>query len=229
GERFNAQARAFQSWIHNYITFENLSVVQTPPFGGIDQVNLKYVNTNLATLTGTELLANYRWTDMLTPFANMQYVAGEDQTRNGHFATQQATAFSPSQRVPGQPRGFFSGVSGPAKEPLPQIIPLQSRIGIQLHQAGLSPSWTVEFSARMVGPQNRVAASLLEQPTAGFAVGDIRAYWQPTPLWMILGGIENFTDRNYREHLDFRHQPNSLGLSMFQPGINTYVALQRTY
>ena len=153
GERFNAQARAFQSWIHNYITFENLSTVQTPPFGGIDQVNLKYVNTNLATLTGTELLANYRWTDMLTPFANMQYVAGEDQTRNGHFATQQATAFSPSQRVPGQPRGFFSGVSGPPKEPLPQIIPLQSRIGIQLHQAGLSPSWTVEFSARMVGPQ----------------------------------------------------------------------------
>jgi outer membrane receptor protein involved in Fe transport len=70
---------------------------------------------------------------------------------------------------------------------------------------------------------------LLEQPTAGFAVGDIRAYWQPTDYWTILAGIENFTDRNYREHLDFRPQPGGIGLAVFQPGMNSYVGVQRTY
>jgi outer membrane receptor protein involved in Fe transport len=228
-ERLLAQVRGFQSWIHDYITFENMAVIPGPPRGGIEQINLKYVNTDLATLTGTELLTSYRWTDMLTPFANMQYVAGEDQTRNGHFATREATKTLPSLRVSGLPRGFFSGVQGAAKEPLPQIIPLQSRLGLQIHEAGLNPRWTLEIAARLVGPQNRVAVSLLEQPTAGFVVGDIRAYWQPTMLWTILAGIENFTDRNYREHLDFRHQPKAPGLNMFQPGINAYVGIQRTF
>ncbi len=234
GERFNAQARAFQTWINDYITFENIGIVRAPPDGQVEQVNLKYVNTDLATLAGTEFLADYRWTDMLTPFGNVQYVIGQDQTRNGNFATRAARLTGPnivipSFRDPNQPRGFFSNVPGAAKEPLPQIVPLQSRLGIRLHQAGFNPRWMVEFSARLVGPQNRVAVSLLEQPTAGFAVGDIRAYWRPTDDWTILAGIENFTDRNYREHLDFRHQPNSPGLSMFQPGLNSYVGLQRIY
>jgi iron complex outermembrane receptor protein len=231
GERFNAQARAFQAWINDYITFENIGTVRAPPNGAVEQVNLKYVNTDLATLAGTEFLANYRLTDMFTPFANLQYVVGEDQTRNGNFATRAATQNAPSVRVPNQPRGFFSksNVPATAKEPLPQIIPLQSRVGVRFHEASVNPRWTVELAARMVGPQDRVARSLLEQPTAGFAVGDIRAYWQPTDFWTILAGIENFTDRNYREHLDFRPQPGAAGLSVFQPGLNSYFGVQRTY
>jgi iron complex outermembrane receptor protein len=229
GERFKAQLRGFQSWVHNYITFENIGIVQTPPFFAVQQVNLKYVNTDLATLKGVEMLGSYQLTDMLTPFANLQYVRGQDETRNGRFATLPPDKINSSERVYGQPRGIFSGVPGAAKEPLPQIIPLQSRIGIRLHEASFNPRWTVEIAARLVGPQNRVARSLLEQPTAGFAVGDLRAYWQPNNLWTILAGIENFTDRNYREHLDFRHQPGAVGLNMFQPGLNAYTGVQRVY
>ena len=229
GERFNAQARAFQAWINDYITFENIGIVQAPPFGQVEQVNLKYVNTDLATLAGFELLADYRSTDMLTPFANLQYVRGQDQTRNGDFATFPANANTPSTRVFDQPRGFFSGVTGAKKEPLPQIIPLQSRIGIRIHAPEIDPRWAVEISARLVGPQNRVAVSLLEQPTPGFGVGDIRAYWRPTEFWTFTGGVENFTDRNYQEHLDFRPQPGGIGLPVFQPGISGYLGVQRTY
>jgi outer membrane receptor protein involved in Fe transport len=232
GERFNAQVRGFQAWIDDYITFERIGVTQGIPNAQvIEQVRLKYVNTDLATLTGTELLAEYRWTDMLTPFANLQYVRGQDQTRNGRFATRPAGPGVPSDREYGKPRGANNGFGfvGAAKEPLPQIVPLQSRMGIRLHESSVNPRWTVEFAARLVGPQNRVAVSLLEQPSAGFATGDIRAYWQPTDYWTIFVGIENFTDRNYREHLDFRPEPGGLGLPMFQPGISYYLGLQRTY
>jgi iron complex outermembrane recepter protein len=229
GERFNFQARAFQAWINDYITFENIGIKQAPPFGQVEQVNLKYVNTDLATLAGFEALADYRWTDMLTPFANLQYVRGQDETRSGDFATFPGNSQTPSTRVFDQPRGFFSGVSGTRKEPLPQIIPLQSRMGLRIHEWGMNPRWAVEISARLVGPQNRVAASLLEQPTPGFGVGDIRAYWRPSDAWTLTGGVENFTNRNYQEHLDFRPQPNGFGLPVLQPGISGYLGVQRTY
>jgi iron complex outermembrane receptor protein len=237
GDRFNAQVRGFQSWIHDYITFENIGVLNNPATNAVEQINLKYVNTDLATLSGVEFLGTYEWTDMLTPFANLQYVRGQDQTRNGDFATSQAApgpnnTVIPSERHPGLPRGSFDSepnVAGAAKEPLPQIVPLQSRIGLRFHDSGPTPRWMIEISTRLVGPQNRVAVSLLEQPTAGFALGDIRAWWRPTDVWTVLGGIENFTDRNYREHLDFRPQPGAVGLAMFQPGITAYFGLQRVF
>jgi outer membrane receptor protein involved in Fe transport len=62
----------------------------------------------------------------------------------------------------------------------------------------------VEFAARVVGAQQRVAASLLERPTPGFTVWDVRGYWRATPHLLTVAGIENFTDRQYREHLDFQ-------------------------
>lgn len=230
-DRWRGTARAFHAWVHDYITFENIGIIRAPPFGQVEQVNLKYVNTQLATFAGAEFLGEYQLTETLTPFANLQYVRGQDQTRNGQFATRPAGSGAPSERFYGLPRGAFGGLvpPGAAQEPLPQIVPLQSRLGVRLHPAGDDLRWTIEIAARLVGPQNRVATSLLEQPTPGFGVGDIRAYWQPNETWTLLGGVENFTNRNYREHLDFRPQPNAVGLAVFQPGINFYLGVQRVF
>jgi outer membrane receptor protein involved in Fe transport len=78
----------------------------------------------------------------------------------------------------------------------------------------------------VVDDQDRIAASLLETPTAGFAVFDLRGYWQLTERLLVIAGVENLTDRNYREHLDYRTQS---GLSMFQPGVNFYFGSELTY
>jgi iron complex outermembrane receptor protein len=225
GDRFNGQIRGFYSWINDYITFENLKVVVNPMT--VEQVQLKYVNTQLATLAGIEYYGTYELTDWITGFANVRYVEGEDQTRNGTFATQQAINGQASRRVYGLPRGSFSHVPGAAKEPLPQIVPLDSRVGLRWHDASSSPWWLIELSARMVGPQNRIATSLEELPSAGFAVGDLRAYLRPSSAWTLQAGVENFTNRNYREHLDFRSRTTIA--SMFQPGISGYVGAQLTY
>jgi iron complex outermembrane recepter protein len=224
--RFRGRIGGFHSWVWDYITFENMGIVRGPPAGQVEQVQLKYVNTDLATFVGGELSGEYDWSDWLMPFANLSYVDGRDRTRNGTFATSQAEPGQPSQRWPGLPRGAFSGISGGEQEPLPGISPLESRLGFRLHQCGASPRWSVELSARLANRQDRVATSLLESTTPGFTVWDLRSYWRATDRWLLIAGVENFTDRNYREHLDFRSQS---GIQMYQPGINFYFGSEVTY
>ncbi len=225
GGRLRCGASGFHSWIRDYITFEN---TQVDPMG--TQVNLQFVNTDLATLAGAELYAEGDLNDWLTPFATMQYVEGRDQTRDSTFATDRArekpTGPVPKTKVAGLPRGDFSGIVGGSEEPLPGISPLTCRAGIRLHESSAEPTWFIELAARMVDQQDRVAKSLLESPTPGFTVWDIRAAWQPSDRFTLVFGIENFTDRTYREHLDYR-SPD--GFQVFQPGISFYVGSEVLY
>lgn len=225
-DRFRAGANAFYAWVHDYVTFEAMSVFRGPPNGQIEQENLKYVNTDLATLTGAELIAEYDWKPQWTPFATLSYIEGRDQTRNGEFATEEANGDQASRRVYGLPRGFFSGIPGAPAEPLPSIVPLESRLGLRYHQAAPQPRWELEFTARVVAAQNRVATSLLEQTTPGFTTYDLRGRWQARDQLLLLAGVENFTNKQYREHLDFR---SPSGRSVYQPGISFYSGVELTY
>jgi iron complex outermembrane recepter protein len=224
--RFRGGVFGFCALMHDYITFENMRIVRGPPSGNVVQENLKYVNTDLATLVGSELYSEYDCTDWLTPYATLSCVQGEDLTRNGDFATKQASPGSPSVRVYGLPRGYFSGVTGAASEPLPQLIPLESRLGVRIHDRGKSQRWEVELGPRIVAPQYRVATSLLESPTAGFAVWNIRGAWHPNKHWTYIAGVDNFLNRNYQEHLDFR---SADGYVMLQPGISAYFGTDARY
>jgi outer membrane receptor protein involved in Fe transport len=216
---------AFHGWAYDYITFENMHVVYAPPDGLPEQVNLKYVNTKLATLAGVEFLSECDLYDWLVPFATLKYVQGTDRTRNGTFATEQATSTDPSQQVPGMVRGEFSGITAGNKEPLPSILPLESRLGVRLVDP-VAAAYGLELYARVVDNQNRVAASLLETPTPGFTVWDVRTFVRPMDNLLLVSGVENFTDKNYREHLDFR-SPN--GRQVLQPGVNFYFGSELTY
>ncbi len=210
----------YQAWIQDYITFELFGQ------GLFNQRQLKYVNTDLATLTGFEGYLERDLNRWVTLFGTLAYVEGRDRTRNGSFATQQADGGNPSIRDPNQVRGFYGGVGGGASEPLPSIVPIESKLGIRLHDAQAKPDWSMEFLARLVGSQNRVATSLLETPTTGFVVFDFRSQWQLTERWQANLGVENLGNRFYREHLDFR-SPNSPGV--FQPGINFYLGSSLVY
>lgn len=223
--RLRAGAHGFFVWANDYITFENMGVFYGPPEGDVIQENLKYVNTELATFIGAEGYVDYDWNSWLTPFATLKYVAGEDWTRNGRFATQAAAPGQPSERVYGLPRGYFSGIDGADSEPLPGILPLEGRLGLRFHPPGPKPAWNVEVSARVVDAQTRVATSLLETPTPGFTVFDLRSSWAPSDRLLLLAGVENFTDVNYREHLDFR----SPTYVLYQPGITFYGGAKLRY
>jgi outer membrane receptor protein involved in Fe transport len=225
-DRFRAGVNGFYGWINDYITYENIGVYRGPPANQVEQVILKYVNTDLATLAGFEFYTEYDANRWLTPFATLKYIEGRDLTRNGDFATRRASPGQPSQQVPGLARGFYSGVGGPSAEPLPSILPLESRLGLRLHQACPEPSWGLEFSARFVADQNRIATSLMETRTPGFTLFDLRGFWRASDHLLCIAGVENFSDRNYREHLDFRSEN---GISLLQPGINFYFGSELTY
>ena len=121
---------------------------------------------------------------------------------------------------------MLPGGPGGEKEPLPSILPLESRLGVRLVNPSDAAAWGVELYARVVDDQERVAASLLETPTPGFTVWDVRVYARPTEGLLLVGGVENFTDKNYREHLDFRSQN---GRQVLQPGVNFYLGSELTY
>ena len=225
-KRLRTGINGYCALVQDYITFENIGVVYGPPAGNAEQIQLKYVNTDLAVLAGFEFYSEYDLTDWLTPFATLRFVDGRDLTRNGKFATRPAGAGSASERVDGLPRGAFSGVAGASSEPLPGIYPLDSRLGLRLSPICVHRDWGVELSVRIVGDQNRVATSLLEQPTPGFSAWDLRTYWRPTERLLVLAGVENFTDRQYQEHLDFR---SPSGISVYQPGINFYCGSELKY
>lgn len=226
-DRFSASGNFFHAWVHDRITFESLSV-RPGPFGQVEQANLKYVNTERATLFGFEGEAEWKFLENATLFGQLQYVEGTDRTRNGNFATRQAQAgpLTPSVQIAGLPRGAFSGITGGSEESLPGIPPLESRLGIRFASAVGDAPVSLEIAARIVDDQDQVASSLLETATPGFTVFDARGFLQLNNAVSVIAGIENFTDRNYREHFDFR---SPAGQSVRQPGMNFYFGTEMVY
>lgn len=225
-ETVRAGVRSFCGVAWDYITYEALSVRAGPPFGAIEQINLKYVNTDLATLAGVEAYLEANRDSWISPFATLKYTDGRDQKRRGEFATTEGMSGAASMQVDGLPRGAFSGIAGADAEPLPGIPPLESRIGIRLSDGTDASAWEVEISARLVDSQDRVASSLLESPTPRFTTFDLRGQWRPRDQVQFVAGVENLTDRTYREHFDLQTQN---GISVFQPGVNFYFGTQLTY
>lgn len=223
GQNLKAGFRAFYGWGLDYITFENTNVVQGPPNGDVQQISLRYVNTDLATFVGGEAFAELFPQSRFTPFATVRGTDGRDRTRNGGFATTNGTGGSPSEKIMGLPRGFFSGVVGGDSEPLPGIAPCEARFGVRLRDDAVATRWTLELSARVVDNQDRVATSLLESPTPGFTTWDLRTVYQPLAVegLTIVGGIENIFDKAYREHLNNVSLVN--GQVFQQPGFNFYL------
>lgn len=218
--RFRAGGRGFYAWINDYITFENIGTVPLPG-NPLAQVNLQYVNTNLATLSGFETQMEFDILPQLTTSASLSYVEGTDQTRNGAFATDEDGV-----KYPGLPRGAFGQATDANKESLPGIVPLEGRLALKLHDNAPLQAWWIELSSRMVAPQNKVAASLFEATSPGFIICDLRGALKVSDHFSTIAGVENLTNASFREHLDF-HTVN--GLRVLQPGVNFYIGSEFRY
>lgn len=114
---------------------------------------------------------------------------------------------------------YVDGRNLDRNEPLANIYPLQSRVGVLWYDP-IDNRYGVEFAAMIVDNQDRVASSLLEVPTPGLARFDLRAYVQATDAIHVTIGFENIGDRNYLEHLSV-HNPQVL-----EPGFSFYMATQ---
>jgi outer membrane receptor protein involved in Fe transport len=186
---------AYYAWIPNYITYRTLGLF-TVDLGGFG--------------VGT------------TPIQQLQFMNTRSATLWGADAYGEFDAtpwLTPFATV-----SYVQGWDQTRAEALPGIAPLSGRVGLRFHESGQNPRWGLEYYARIVAPQDLFAESLGEQRTGGFAVHNIRGYWQATDNFLLLAGVENIGDIYYREHLDLR-----TGRSVFQPGINFYVGMKLTY
>ena len=206
-ERFVGGVNGYYAWIDDYITYDLLT--PNAADNGLS-AGAGFVNTNFATLAGIEAFGQYRAADQMSFFGVLSYVEGTDRTRD-------ETTFLGDTTVD------RSGVAGISKEPLPGIPPLDSRFGILFHDPTKS-NWGLEYSMRAVARQTKVAETLEEIQTAGFLTMDIRGFKRIRGGWLATAGIENLTDRFYREHLDYR-----TGLGVFRPGIGFYTGLEVQY
>ncbi|MCA9173725.1 MAG: TonB-dependent receptor [Planctomycetales bacterium] len=199
GEYFRGGLQGFYAWVEDFITYD----LFTPPDpGGGLSAGVAFVNTQLATLAGFETYGEWTLTGQLDGFANLAFIEGRDLGRADR-----------------------SGVLGRNHEPLPGIPPLTSILGLRLHEAGTSPRWAYELTCRVVENQDRIAASLTELPTRGFTIWNVRAYHRVTDPLLVSFGVENFTNKHYIEHLDYR----SGGIGVYRPGIGFYVGSELVY
>jgi outer membrane receptor protein involved in Fe transport len=206
-QHFRAGVNGFYAWIDDYITFDQNKGTST-----ISQV--VYTNTSLATLAGGEAYVEFDAGPWVTPFGTVSYVQGKDLT---HIDTRRDPNLASSRRV------FDT-------EPLPGIPPLEFRTGLRVHEPVRQPRWAVELTARSVLNQAEVAATLDELPTPGFTIFDLRGYWKVSDNLLLIAGIENFGDKQYREHLDPRSGPgNPPDPILLRPGANYYLTVQVSY
>jgi outer membrane receptor protein involved in Fe transport len=221
--------RGFYAWIDDYITSQGIAVDPTSSSARITSV---FVNTPEATLAGGEAFSEMDVHQNVTLFGSIMYVEGRNHSLNEFLFTATGPGGTPlpgDTAPPGSNQGAFFGRNAfdqaVGEEPLPQIPPLESRLGFRIHQSGPDPRWALEFAARIVDNQDRIAsASLLEQPTPGFTTYDLRGYVRPYDDLSFIFGVLNLTDKLYREHLDTR-----AGDQLFQPGITAYLGTELTY
>ena len=219
-----ARLNAFYAWVFDYITYDDVGEQYQFPFAAYrpsqDLQHVAFVNTELATLTGFELTADRDFGSWLTGFAVMSYVEGWDHDRT--TPARMAAIIRGENGYPTNTPRSWNGTL--AEEPLPGIPPLEARLGLRWHEPVANPDWVVELEARMVDGQDQVAATLFEAPTPGFTVWNVRGYYRPFEGLSLYAGVENLTNRFYREHLDYR-----TGRGIWQPGLNMYFATELVY
>ena len=85
-------------------------------------------------------------------------------------------------------------------EPLFGIPPFEQRYAVEVHNPARS-AW-VELQVTSTATQERVAATRLEQATAGWTTVDLLAGVRATETLTIRAGVQNLTDEYYVNHLN---------------------------
>ena len=145
---------------------------------------------------------------------------------------------------------YLDGRDQQINQPLPNIYPLESRVGLRWSDTNPENAWGWEWGWRLVDAQNDLgtlrpvqAAGVdpirLEESTPGFAVSYIRGYISPSDGVNLTMGVENLFDRNYFEHLNLRLPAQGTGVNgtpgnfgrttVFSPGITPYFGVEVEY
>jgi iron complex outermembrane receptor protein len=110
--------------------------------------------------------------------------------------------------------------AGMAGGNIAEMPPLKSRASLRYGNR----LFFTELEGRAVARQNLVDRSLLEQPTAGYALLGIRGGIH-RKRWNLAVGVDNLLNRLYFDHLSFLRDPFRTGIRIPDPGRSVYINL----
>lgn len=119
---------------------------------------------------------------------------------------------------------YTQGEDRTLNEPLAEIPPLTGSLFLRYDV----DTWFIEAGERFADQQNRVAASLNEQRTAGWGVTDIKAGYHFTH-WSLIAGINNLFDKHYFTHLSYQRDPFRSGVLVPESGQTAYLTISCSY
>lgn len=239
-EEFEWGIRGFYTTIHDYILTAPAGIDPSPPvpfatnaldrdFSGFPddfrqdliagsvnadtaQAGYQYVNIDRASLFGGDLHAGFWLRPGLQLHGTMSYVQG--------------TNHAPVQVLQNDP---IEIVRLPGSDPLPNIYPINGIVGIRLVQPE-SEKWGMDFLCRIAGTQHRVARTLGELPTRGFAVFGLRGYVQAREHLRLTMTLDNLFNVNYRQHGSLAIiGPNGLPTFLQEPGFNGLFGMEWSF
>jgi iron complex outermembrane receptor protein len=108
--------------------------------------------------------------------------------------------------------------NGVLSKNLAEIPPFSSRSVLRFDNGSV---WG-ELEGLVAGAQNRVDASLLEQPTSGYELANVRigVNVKSVRIWV---AVNNAFDRRFVEHLSFQRDPFRSGVRVYEPGRNFFL------
>ena len=191
----------------------------------VEQVQLKYVNTDLATFTGAEAVRRMRSDRLADAVRDAELRRGPGSNAQRRFRHQAGHVRAARASRDGLlPRGY-SGVAGAAEEPLPGIVPLESRWASSSSAAADAP-----VECRVGGPRGGPAGPRGHQPVGDslarlHRLGPTRLLASQRRLLMSPASRTSRTGPTANTSISVRGS----GIQMFQPGINFYTGSELNY
>ncbi len=112
---------------------------------------------------------------------------------------------------------YTQGENNDFDEPLAHIRPFMANLGLRYEDENF---W-LAFNARLVGKQDRISTSFMEQESPGFGTLDYRAGYVPIEGITVGVAVLNIFDKTYYEHLNFSYSnSNTLSGKIYEPGRN---------
>ncbi|WP_221251626.1 TonB-dependent receptor domain-containing protein [Desulfuromonas versatilis] len=108
--------------------------------------------------------------------------------------------------------------------PLAEIPPLNGSLTLRYD----SGRWFVEASEQFADHQDRVDPALDEQPTAGWAITNLKAGLTRS-AWDLYLGVDNLFDKFYTRHLSYQRTPFASGVQVPEPGRFAYLSVAWHY
>ena len=110
-----------------------------------------------------------------------------------------------------------------------RIAPLNGLIAL----TRTNDNWKTSIETQAYARQNKVSSANNEATTAGYALVNIRVFYNPTANLSFGAGIENLLDKSYQQHLGGVNRASSnsipIGTRLYGPGTNFYANANLTW